>query len=188
MKLIVGLGNPGEMYKKTRHNLGFLVIDYLLNDLNLTLNKKKFNGTYVKTKINGENTIIAKPLTYMNNSGQFVIEIMTYYKVSFENILVIVDDKDLSINSYKLVSKGSSAGQKGIEDIIEKIGTSNFTRLRAGIGFKKINENTADYVLKKFSTEQNKVIEALLPVYCKVMKDFTILSFKELSNKYNRRN
>ena len=185
MKLIIGLGNPGLKYEKTRHNLGFLVIDQLLEDLNISMNNKKFNGVFASTIISGEKIIIAKPMTYMNNSGSFILELMNYYKIDIQDILVVVDDKDREINKYKLVQNSGSGGQNGIENIISLLGTKKFARLKCGVGIPKKTENTSLYVLNPFNSKQKEIINKMIPHYVQIIKDFVKLDFIDLLNKYN---
>lgn len=152
MKLIVGLGNPGREYENTRHNTGFAVIDTLLKDLNLELNKNKFKGQFVQTKINGEDVIILKPQTYMNLSGEAVRDIAGYFKINVKDILVVYDDMDLPVGKLRIRKDGSSGGQKGMGNIIDLLGTKEIQRLRVGISKNKLIE-TKDFVLGKISKE-----------------------------------
>lgn len=148
MKIIVGLGNPGKQYESTRHNLGFLVIDELTKRLGVELDKEKFNGVYTMVGTGDDRFIIAKPMTFMNLSGDFVRDIMSFYKIELEDLIVFTDDKDMELGKLKLRSSGSSGGQNGIKDIINKLGTENFTRAKLGIGSHP-QIQTKDYVLGK---------------------------------------
>lgn len=185
MKLIIGLGNPGKEYKNTRHNLGFFIVDEILNELNLKIDNKKFNGEFTTFKHNGEKVLIGKPSTYMNNSGNFVQQVKNYFNVDPEDILIIHDDKDIEAGKYKISHQGSSAGQNGVKDIIEKLSTKEFNRLRAGVGFPLKNEDTANYVLSNFNKEQKVKIKLILKDYINIAFDFISLSITELENKYN---
>lgn len=149
MKLIVGLGNPGEKYHKTRHNIGFEVIDFLLSKNNAKLNKEKFNGVFYKT----DDYILAKPLTFMNLSGDFVQAIAHFYKIKSQDILIIYDDMDHVVGNAILKPKGSAGGQNGMKDIINKIGTQEIYRIKVGIG--RGHKNSVKHVLGKFS--QNEI-------------------------------
>ena len=131
MKLIVGLGNPGLEYKKTRHNLGFLIIDELANKLEIEFNKQKFNGLYYQAK----DFILLKPQTYMNNSGECISAFLNYFQIPVDNLLVIYDDIALSIGRFRYRAQGSNGGHNGMKDIIEKLGTKKIKRLRIGIGY-----------------------------------------------------
>ena len=150
MKLIVGLGNPGNEYQNTRHNMGFMVIDKILDELKLNFTKNKHKGVYVQTKIKGEDVIILKPLTYMNLSGESIKDVMSYYKITPDNILVIYDDMDTNVGGIRLRLSGSAGGHNGIKDIIAHLHTDAFARLKVGISNDK-DTDTRDYVLGKLS-------------------------------------
>lgn len=152
MKLIVGLGNPGSKYEHTRHNMGFDTLDLLNETLKIKLDKKKFQGLYGK----GEGIILFKPETFMNLSGIAVREIMTFYKIDIEDLLVISDDMALPVGKIRLRDAGSSGGHKGLQNIIDNLGTDKFKRVRIGIGEPKIN--TIDFVLSKPSKEEAPLI------------------------------
>lgn len=156
MKLIIGLGNPGEQYKKTRHNLGFAVIDTLAKELETDWRfEKKFNALISKTNIKGEKFILAKPQTFMNESGLSVKSLADYF--SPEYILVIHDEMDLPLGEFKFQKDISSAGHKGIQSIIDQLKSQDFNRLRIGINTNSKLE-TEDFVLQKFTEEEQKVI------------------------------
>ena len=157
MYLIVGLGNPGREYEKTRHNMGFQVIDKLISKWNVSLNKENFHGLYCKTTYNDEDVIILKPMTYMNLSGQSVMEIAHFYKIPTENIIVIYDDMDTLPGRIRLREKGSSGGQKGIQSIIQMMHTDEIKRIKIGIGPKTMG--VVDYVLGVPSLEDRELIE-----------------------------
>ena len=161
MKLIVGLGNPGMEYVKTRHNAGFLLIDRLCEKLDLTLDKSKCKAIYGIYRHKGEKIIIAKPQTYMNLSGQAVISLMHFYDVATEDLIVVHDDLDLPLGKLRLRSQGSSGGQKGMGNIIDLLGTSKINRMRIGISNDK-RIDTKDYVLGRFSSEDEKVLDEVL--------------------------
>jgi PTH1 family peptidyl-tRNA hydrolase len=131
MKLIVGLGNPGREYLMTRHSLGFLVVDRLTQKLGVELTKEKFRGLYYKT----DDYILLKPQTYMNSSGECISDFMNYWRISKENLLVIYDDIALPLGQFRYREQGSSGGHNGMKNIIEKLGTNKFKRLRVGIDY-----------------------------------------------------
>ena len=133
MKLIVGLGNKGKEYDNTRHNIGFMALDRILEEYNLVLNKEKFNGLYIDTVINGEKIIFLKPLKYMNLSGEVIKKYIDFFKIEISDILIISDDMDLDIGRYKLRYKGSSGGHNGLKNIEQNIGTNVYKRLKIGI-------------------------------------------------------
>jgi len=160
--LIVGLGNPGNEYKNTRHNVGFMAIDYLApKDANW---KKEKNALTVRTEIDGVNVILVKPQTFMNNSGDAVGPLMTFYKIPLENIIVIHDDMDLKLGNVREKVGGSSAGHNGIKSIDSAIG-NEYRRIRIGIGHPHDFEspiNPADWVLGNFDAEQLKQIKSVI--------------------------
>lgn len=182
MKLIVGLGNPGKEYENTRHNLGFMFIDYITNKLSLSY-KNKLNGMYTDTIINKEKYIFLKPLSYMNLSGEVVKKYVEYFNIETEDILVIYDDVDFRVGTFKIKRGGSSAGHNGIKDIINKLNTENIKRIR--IGTSKSEVELYNYVLGKLGREEKENIEKLYPVIYNVVKDFSILDIESLMSKYN---
>ena len=186
MKLIVGLGNPGNEYNNTRHNIGFYYLDLFAKKYNLTF-KEKFNGLYSKTIINNEDVILLKPLTYMNLSGECVIKFVNYFKIGSNDILVIHDDLDIEIGLIKLKQNGSSGGHNGIKNIILNLETENFKRLKIGISKNNLYD-TKDYVLGNISKEDKNTLDNLYKELCGVVDDYFHMEFPDLMNKYNRKN
>lgn len=161
-KLIIGLGNPGQQYKNNRHNVGFKVIDSLSKKMGIVLDKKQFNGEYGVFMHENEKYVIAKPLTYMNLSGDFVVKFIQYYNVNISDVIIIYDDVDTRLGEIRLRTSGSSGGQNGIKDIIEKLGTDAFKRIKIGIGPKPSNINLVNYVLDNFSANNLVVIAKVI--------------------------
>ena len=188
MKLIVGLGNPGDDYNKTRHNIGFSFVDYYLSKKfnNVTWNNK-FNGLYFQTVINDNKVIFLKPQTFMNLSGLSVRKIIDYFNIDISDILVISDDLDLNIGNYKLKMNGSCGGHNGLRDIENNLNTSEYKRLKIGIS-KNSNIDTKDYVLGKISKEDNLIYSKLFDELVEVIDDYFVLPFNDLMCKYNRKN
>lgn len=184
MKLVVGLGNPGTQFKDTRHNYGFHIIDLFLEQKGISLEKNNFDSLYEILNFDEKKVIYAKPQTYMNLSGDSILKISNYYKISPKDILVIYDDKDLELGDYKIKVNGSSGGHNGIKDIINKLKTEEFVRLKVGIGNSKLIE-TKDYVLGKFTKEQKNFLKEKEEIYLSIVNDFNNLSPIELMNKYN---
>ena len=153
MKLIVGLGNPGKEYEKTRHNAGFLTVASLAKKLNIELDKSKCKAIYGIYRFNGEKIIIAQPQTYMNNSGEAVVSLMKFYGIDIKDVIVVHDDLDLPLGKLRLRYQGSCGGQNGMRNIIELTGTSDINRIRIGIS-KDSKIDTKDYVLGKFHKEE----------------------------------
>ena len=181
MKLIVGLGNPDKEYDKTRHNVGFMVIDNYLGSVNWS---NKFNALYCEKVINGEKIIFVKPLTYMNNSGNAVGEFVRYFNIDNKDILVIQDDLDLNVGDYKLKMHSSSGGHNGIKSIIASLGNQDFPRLKVGIGSVKKHE-VIDYVLGKFSKSELEVLNELFNTFDKIINSFINEGIDKTMNVYN---
>lgn len=184
MKLIVGLGNPGKEYENTRHNMGYLFIDYYLNKKGINLEwKEKFNGLYLDTVIGGEKIIFMKPLTYMNLSGEAVRKYLDYFKIDVSDLLVVVDDLDLEVGNYKIKNNGSSGGHNGLKNIELHVGTQNYKRFR--IGISNTTYDVKDYVLGKISV---KDYYDVFDILSDVLDRFYNTSFDILMSKYNRKN
>jgi len=181
MKLIVGLGNPGNQYLQTRHNIGYVVIDFLLQKLGLEINEQKFEGIFVKNK----NVIIAKPITFMNLSGRFVQQMAHFYKIKPEDILIIHDDLDIPLNKFAIRKSGSANGQNGMKNIIELLATQNINRIKIGIG--RGQSNPSSHVLGKFTLEEKKAMHDALENVVNACHDFLNHDIDYLMNKYNRR-
>jgi PTH1 family peptidyl-tRNA hydrolase len=154
MKLIVGLGNPGRRYVGTRHNVGYCVLAELARQYATTVAKAKFQGETVEVNLRGQRALLLSPTTYMNNSGSSVQEAKNFYKIPHEELLVLCDDLNLPVGKLRFRAKGSSGGQKGLEDIIHRLATDEFPRLRIGIGPPPEGWEWADYVLAKFTKQE----------------------------------
>ena len=180
MKLIVGLGNPGEKYKNTRHNVGFIFIDEIIKKLDIKENiRNDFNSEYIKTN----SAFFQKPLTYMNDSGLAISKIMKYYKIEPSNLYVIYDDMDLELGRIKIKEKGSSGGHNGIKSIISHCG-DKFTKIKIGIGAKK--ENAISHVLGSFSKQEVEILDSKKNDIINLVKDILNgMSTEKLMNKYN---
>lgn len=189
MYLIVGLGNIGKEYIGTRHNLGFYFLDHYLETKGLSCNKKKlfYKDNFLETKINGSKVIFLKPATYMNLSGMAVKRFVDYYKIPIENILVISDDLDLNVGSFKLKEKGSCGGHRGLLSIEKSLKTDNYKRLKIGISNNK-NIDTKDYVLGRFSQEEQAIYKSLIPLINEIIDSYFIFPFADLMSKYNKKN
>ena len=157
MHLVVGLGNPGKEYENTRHNIGFKVIDYLSQKFNFDMSRERFKGMFGESIINGEKVLFLKPLTYMNLSGESVIEAVNFYKIPVENVIIIYDDMAIETGKLRLRPSGSDGGHNGMKSLINHLGTKEFKRIRVGIG--KAPGSIVDYVLGRFSSEEETLIE-----------------------------
>ncbi len=184
--LIVGLGNPGEEYKNTKHNMGFLVLDHFSKKNNFTFSSNMYNGIFYKFIDNDKEIFVLKPLTYMNLSGECVLDFINFYKIKKENILVIYDDLDMNFGKIKLKEVGSSGGQNGIKNIINKLGTENIKRLKIGIG-RPINKNhsISNYVLSKINEEEKQLLKKTLEKSSLIIEDFYKKEFKKIMTEEN---
>lgn len=159
MKLILGLGNPGKKYQKSRHNLGFRVLDSLAKRLKVDLKQKRYKSLIGKGKIGKEGIILAQPLTFMNDSGVAAASLVRSLKIPLKNLVVACDDIDLPIGRIRIREKGSSGGHKGLESIIQHLKSNEFPRLRLGIGKSPRGMDPKEYVLKNFTKEENLLVK-----------------------------
>jgi PTH1 family peptidyl-tRNA hydrolase len=160
--LVAGLGNPGRQYRENRHNVGFMVIDELINRVGDPFLSSRSEALITDFRHNGRKIILAKPQTYMNNSGRAVRALVSYYKIPVEQIMVIYDDVDLPFETIRLRSEGGAGGQKGMKSIIRELGTRHFSRLRVGIGRPPGRMSVSNYVLQDFSTSELEVLPFIL--------------------------
>ncbi|RLQ91685.1 aminoacyl-tRNA hydrolase [Falsibacillus albus] len=184
MKLIVGLGNPGPRFDKTRHNIGFEVIDELASRFGASF-QSKFNGMFSIIHRNGEKFILLKPLTYMNLSGESIGAIMDYYDISLEELVVIYDDLDLPVGKIRLRQKGSAGGHNGIKSTIAHMGTQNFNRIRIGINRPPAGMAVPDYVLGRFSKEDWAEMEHVVKTCADACESWLEKPFLEVMNQFN---
>jgi PTH1 family peptidyl-tRNA hydrolase len=184
MKLIVGLGNPGPKYKGTRHNAGFMVVDKLADKYNIRLQKEEKKALVAKERIKGEKVILAKPQTFMNESGLAVQKLASYYNIDAADVLVIYDDLDLEQGELKIKPKGGHGGHNGLRSVINCLGESSFARVRIGIGRPEYRSVT-DYVLGKFSSDERKNVEDTITKGSKAVELFLDGNLNKAMNKYN---
>ncbi len=188
MIIIAGLGNPGREYEYTRHNAGFLAIDELAGKYSIDVNEKKHKAIMGKGVINGQKVILAKPQTYMNNSGESIRELADYYKADPETeIIIIYDDITLDVGGLRVRKKGSAGGHNGMKSIIAHLGTENFQRIRVGIGEKPARMDLADWVLGHFKTEDAKALQQSLKEASEAVGMLIDGQIDEAMNKYNRK-
>lgn len=181
MKLIVGLGNPGDGYKNTRHNIGFIILDDYLGDVKWS---KKFNGLYYETKINDEKYIFLKPQSYMNLSGGVVSSFVKFFKISIEDVLIIQDDLDLPVGKFRIKINSSAGGHNGIKDIIASLNSDAFARIKIGISNNK-SMDTKDYVLGDFTKKELELIKDNEIQIFDIIKNFDYSEINSLMNEYN---
>ena len=162
--IIVGLGNPGREYENTRHNAGFIAIDYIADKLNVNINRIKFKSTVAEATVAGKHCLLMKPSTYMNLSGQAVTEAMRFYKIPPQHTVIISDDISLDVGRIRIRRKGSDGGQKGLQNIIYLSGSDEFPRIKIGIGKKPHPDyELKDWVLSRFTDKDKKLISERLP-------------------------
>lgn len=185
MKLFVGLGNPGKQYEGTRHNMGFIVVDKFMEMVHADFDRSGFHGTYgiVKNPAFSEPIVVLKPETFMNLSGTSVSECASFFKIDVDDIVVVYDDMAVAEGCIRLRLDGSSGGHKGIQNIIEQLGTQKIKRIRVGIGEPKFN--TIDFVLGKPTGDSVPLIESATDNACKALRDIETLGFQRAMNTYN---
>lgn len=183
MKLIVGLGNPGKKYEHTRHNMGFDCLDVLSDLTNINIDNDDFKGTYGKANILGKTVILFKPTTYMNLSGEALREIVNFFKIDIEDILVIYDEMALDVGKIRIRPFGSDGGHNGMKNIIQHMGSNKIKRIRIGIG--KPQYSSVDYVLSKPSKEEQDAINEAIYKAAKAAFDFIKEPFDKVMSKHN---
>lgn len=183
MFLIVGLGNPGNDYENTRHNIGFKVIDNISKEYNIEVNRVKFKGICGEGFINEKKVILLKPTTYMNLSGESIREVVDFYKLSNEEVLVIYDDISLEVGKLRIRDKGSAGGHNGIKSTIAHLGTDIFPRIKVGVGQPK--DDLVRHVLGKFSKEENEILKESIDASTKAVSLIINDDIKEAMNKFN---
>lgn len=159
MYLIVGLGNPEEEYARTRHNMGSNTINKISEQYNIEVNKKKFDGLYGDGIIEGKKVILLKPQTYMNLSGKSIIQVINFYKIEFQNIIVIYDDMDIEPGIIKIRKQGGAGSHNGMKSVISELNTQNFPRIRVGIGKPEFKGDAINYVIGPIPEEERKLLE-----------------------------
>lgn len=186
MKLIVGLGNPGAQYEQTRHNVGFMALDFFAQKYNLSFRlESKFKGMLASITLNENKALLLKPMTFMNLSGESVKEVMEYYKISVEDILIISDDLDSHNGRVRLRAEGSAGGHNGHKNIIAHLKTEEYKRVKIGIGRSEVIP-VIDWVLQKFNKDDFAEIQIALEKTCQVIEDFiTGISFNKIASLYS---
>lgn len=160
--LIVGLGNPGAKYEHTRHNCGFRAVDILAKDLGCKIDKGKFQGLYGQTNYNGKKLFLLKPQTYMNASGNSVLQLSAYFSIPPQRIIVLFDDISLQPGRLRIRGDGSAGGHNGIKSIISQLGSQDFPRVKIGVGEKAPEQDLADWVLSGFTASEEKALATAL--------------------------
>ncbi len=186
MYIIAGLGNPGRQYAGTRHNMGFNVVTRIADDYKMQITIKEHKALCAKGFIGGQKVLLALPQTYMNLSGESIRELVNYYKIDPETeLMVIYDDISMDVGRIRMRAKGSSGGHNGIKNIIAELGTDVFPRMKVGVGEKPKGWDLADYVLGRFSDEENEVMRRMLAKGSDACRDFILYGIQEAMNRYN---
>ena len=183
--LIVGLGNPGPEYKDTRHNIGFMVVDKLSESLSIKVNKKKFKGVYGEGFFNENKVILFKPNTYMNNSGDAVGEIVRFFNINFNDLIVAYDEIDLPLGNLKIKFGGGTAGHKGLNSIVNNLGNKDFIRLRVGISKPLDKDKIVKHVLSKFAKKEKELIGISIENAKDAVMEILTSGIKSSMNKFN---
>jgi len=184
-KLVVGLGNPGDKYEHTRHNIGFDCLHRMHAAMGHITPQSKFESQIVKGPFGRHDVILAWPMTYMNCSGRAVAQIARFYKIPTEYILVVSDDLSLPLGKLRLRKSGSSGGQKGLDDVLKAMGSQDVSRLRIGIDATPENRETADYVLSKFSKKEREVVDESLVRALEAIQCWLSDGIEQAMNRFN---
>ena len=184
MRAIIGLGNPGKKYVNTRHNIGYYIIDYILNQYNISLKAGKGDYYYAEHIIAGMRSAFFKPTAFMNQSGLAIVQILKYFPVKCEDLLIVYDDFNLPLGTIRFRAAGSDGGHNGIRSIIYQLKTDTFDRMRLGIGY--VERNAVEYVLSNFSKEELSQIAKILPSAYEAIECWIEQGIETTMNRYNR--
>lgn len=187
MKLIVGLGNPGREYRETRHNVGFLVVEELARRYNVTFSMApaQVSEAFVAKKFGEPQVLLAKPLTYMNRSGDAVAALQRYYEVAVEDVLIVLDEVALPFGRLRARARGTAGGHNGLKSIIERTGTTEFARLRLGVGRGDARRDLADHVLSTFESDEKAGLESFITLAADAAEMFAVEGIAQVMNRYN---
>jgi len=186
MKAVFGLGNPGDRYANTRHNVGFLVVDALAAMVGVKLTKKKFSARTGEIHIGGERVFVAKPQTYMNISGQSVAQAAGFFRLDVQDIIVVYDDMDLDFGKLRIRPEGGAGGHRGVKSIIDRLGSSDFNRVRIGIGRPGESDHTAvGHVLGSFSKDEREELDEIINRAVDALRTAITSGINVAMNQYN---
>jgi PTH1 family peptidyl-tRNA hydrolase len=184
LKIIVGLGNPGTAYAGTRHNIGFRVIDALAAALNVKVKKRKFGALFGQAEFENNKLILLKPQSFMNRSGHVVATAVGFYQIPLNDLMLAFDDIALDVGRIRLRAKGSAGGHNGLADIIEKLGTEDFSRLRIGIG-SNIRESTVDFVLDVPGDDEQTILNEAVETAKEAVLHWAVYGIESAMNNFN---
>ncbi len=185
MKIIIGLGNPGRQYEDTRHNAGFMVLDKFADKHGVDISKARFNALLGEVFVNGEKVILVKPMTYMNNSGQAVGEVLNFYKPDLEDIIVVVDDIEIELGMLRIRAKNGKGTHNGLKSIYAHLKTDDYAKMKLGVGKFKRDMDLADFVLARPSKEDDEIIDDLIDRAVEALNEFTASPIDIVMNKFN---
>jgi PTH1 family peptidyl-tRNA hydrolase len=183
--MIVGLGNPGNRYQFTRHNIGFMVLENLAGQQEVVLKQKSFNAIWGKGKITGKNVILALPQTYMNLSGTSVRNLLAYFKADINDLIVVHDDLDLPFGTIRFKTGGGNAGHKGLASIVDNLGSADFMRVRLGIGKPQDKSRVEGYVLEPFNKEEQSVLPDIITMAANAIPEIIVSGIQMAMGKYH---
>ncbi|MFL7893390.1 MAG: aminoacyl-tRNA hydrolase [Anaerolineales bacterium] len=183
--LIVGLGNPGREYQTSRHNIGFMLVSHMAEKLHVSFTRMQSKALVTKTDYQNQKVILAKPQTYMNLSGQAVASLVKFYKIPLDQLMVVYDDVDLPFGRIRIRPSGGSAGQKGMQSIINQLGTQEFPRMRLGVGRPPGSKQAANYVLRDFSGEDADFLPQVLDRGAEAVLMFITIDLVAAMNNFN---
>jgi len=191
MKLIVGLGNPGEEYERTRHNIGFRVVEMLAEKCGASFDRTKYKGEYASATVGGMDAVLVKPQTYMNLSGETVLSFKGFYKVELSELLVVSDDVVLPVGSLRMRAGGSDGGQRGLKDISLRLGSQEYARLRVGVGGREAGRehlpvDLASHVLSRFGAGEEEQLKKVLPIAVEACVMWAEKGVEAAMNLYNK--
>ncbi len=186
MYLVAGLGNPGKQYEMTRHNIGFHTIDYIADELGVKIKKLKYKALYGECEISGERVLLVKPQTFMNLSGDSIVEFVSFFKIPVENVIIISDDISLATGRLRVRGKGSAGGHNGLKSIIYQLRSDQFPRVRIGVGSPEHEDyELADYVLGRFTRDEIPLLEDTIKKADKAVREIISAGVGSAMNKYN---
>lgn len=185
MKIIVGLGNPGKEYEETRHNLGFMAIDKIAKKLGVEINKNKFNGLIGELNYDNEKVLLVKPQTFMNLSGNCVEQILDFYKLEAEDLIVIYDDIDIEFGKIRIRPSGSPGTHNGMRNITNMIQSQDFCRIRIGTGKPRENQELFNFVLSKFNREELKIVDEVTSKVAEAIIEILTCDVTKAMNSFN---
>ena len=188
MYLMIGLGNPGSRYARTRHNIGFMVLEKIAAQWKISLTQKSFDALWNRGKINNVSVLLAMPQTYMNLSGKSVGRLMAYYKVDIDHVIVIHDDLDLPFGTIRLKKGGGDAGHKGLKSVITALGSADFLRIRMGIGKPADKAGVENYVLQKFNQEEQVLLPESIQLAAEAAAEIVVSGRQQVMAKYHTKN